>query len=191
MGRMLIRVPRMFTEAELKNYLKELPSDFEQIQGEFWGYVNEKLTNYAGKVQRVYRDGICVSGTEALDQLAKLDGANFKIAKKLVDGGASFEKTEEELLIAESESWLGMLSIQEQNLAVLKFYEDTMAERDSFVSKRIDETLGIDELGVLFFDPSRRISLDEKTKIITMQRFDPLDYLSSWQSKLSSKINEK
>ncbi len=183
MGRMLIRVPRMYTETELKNLLKVLPADFEQTKNEFWDYVDEKLANFAGKVQRIYRDGICFAGGKALNQLEKSDKTNFKIAKKLVDGGATFEVTEDALLIAESESWLNELHYQASNFAILELYEETMKERDSFVSKRIAESLGEDELGVLFIEPSRKISL-EKTKIVIMYRFDPLDYLGSWQSQL-------
>jgi hypothetical protein len=182
MGKMLIRVPRMYTEAEIKNRLKSLPDDFEKTKNEFWAYVNEKLTGFVGKVKRVYRDGICVSGEEALDELAKLDAENFEIAKKLVDGGATFERTEDPMLIAESDNWLSTLSYQEPNIVVSELYEETMKERDDFVSKRIDQTLGEEEIGVLFMDPTRSISLDEKTKIIIMRRFDPLDYLNSWQT---------
>jgi hypothetical protein len=189
MGRMLIHVPRMYTESELKSLLKVLPDDFEKIKNEFWDYVDEKLAGFAGKVQRVYHDGNCVAGEEALLQLEKSDGANFKIAKKLVDGGATFEVTEDALLIAESESWLETLFYQEQNSAVLELYEETMKDRDSFLSRRIDESLGADELGVLFLDPSRKVSL-ENTKIIIMRRFDPMDYLGSWQSRLKSRIKE-
>ena len=97
--------------------------------------------------------------------------------------GATFEVTEDALLIAESESWLNELHYQASSFAILKLYEETMKERDSFVSKRIAESLGEDELGVLFIEPSRKISL-EKTKIVIMYRFDPLDYLGSWQSQL-------
>jgi len=180
----------MFTEAEVKNMLGTLPDDFEKISNEFWVYVNEKLANYVGRVQRVYRDGIYASGKQALDQLEKVDNQNFEISKKLVDGGASFERTEEPLLIAESESWLETMMHQESNSVVFEMFEQTMKDRDSFVSKRINETLVGDELGVLFMDPSRRISLDEKTKIIIMCRFDPLDYLKSWQLQLKQKTNQ-
>jgi hypothetical protein len=189
MSRMLIHVPRMFTESELKNLLKVLPDDFEQTKNEFWDYVDEKLAVFAGKVQRVYHDGTCVAGEAALRQLEKSDLANFKIAKKLVDGGAAFEASEDALLVAESESWLETLFYQEQNSAVLELYEETMKDRDSFLSRRIDESLGADELGVLFLEPSRKISLGN-AKIIIMRRFDPMDSLGSWQSQLKSKTKE-
>ena len=186
---MLIRVPRMFTEAEAKRVLGTLPDDFEKTSNEFWAYVNEKLANYVGRVQRVYRDGICLAGKQTLDQLEKVDRQNFEIAKKLVDGGAAFESTEEPLLVSESESWLETMMHQESNSVVFEMFEQTMKDRDSFVSKRINDTLVGDELGVLFMDPSRRVSLDEKIKIIIMCRFDPLDYLKSWQLQLKQKTN--
>jgi hypothetical protein len=190
MGKMLIRVPRMYTEAEFKNFLKVLPDDFEEKSNEFWSYVDEKLAGFVGKVQRVYRDGICVQGDEALKQLVGLDVENFKIVKKLVDAGASFEVTEVALLVAESENWQKMLTSEQSNQTVLEMFEDTMKERDSYVSKRVNETLQDDECGVLFMDPSRTVNLNEKIKVIIMFRFNPLDYLKSWQVRLKLKAKE-
>lgn len=180
----------MYSEAEFMNLLKVLPEDFEQKTNEFWSYVDEKLIGFVGKVQRIYRDGICVQGEEALNQLAHMDLENYKIAEKLVDGGASFEATEDALLVAESGNWLNMLASEESNSTVLEMFEETMKERDNFVSKRVSETLGDNECGVLFMDPSRTVSLSEKIKAITMCRFDPLDYLKSWQIRLKSKTKE-
>jgi len=187
MGKMLIHVPRMYSEPELKDLLKVLPEDFKQKTNEFWSYVDEKLIAFVGKVQRIYRDGICVQGEEALSKLVHLDMENYKIAKKLVDAGASFEATEDALLVAESENWLHMLASKGSNLTVLEMFEETIKERDSIVSKRVNETLGDDECGVLFMDPSRAVSLNEKIKVIKMCRFDPTDYLKSWQIRLKSK----
>ncbi len=190
MGKMLIRVPRMYSEGEFMSLLKVLPEDFEQKRNEFWSYVDEKLMSFVGKVQRIYRDGICVQGEEALSQLVRLDVDNCKVAKKLVDAGAMFEVTEDALLVAESGNWFSMLASEGSNLTVLEMFEETMKERDSFVSKRVNETLGDDECGVLFMDPSRAVSLNEKIKVIMMCRFDPLDYLKSWQIRLKSKTRK-
>ena len=185
---MLLHVPRMYSEAEFKRLVQALPEDFEQKKAEFWGYVYEKLAVFVGKVQRVYRDGICKNGEEALNQLGGFDIENYKIARKLVDDGALFEATEDPLLIAESEGWLEMLGSGESSSLVLEMFEETMAERDRFVVKRIDETLVDDECGVLFMDPARTVRLNENVKVIKVCRFDPLDYLKSFQIVLKSRV---
>jgi hypothetical protein len=187
MGRMLLHVPRMYRESEFRRLVATLPSDFQPKKAEFWNYIEEKLKMFIGRAQRVYRDGICTQGEDALNQLCSIDAENCRAAKSLIASGAKFEATEESLLVAESDSWLEMLRSQQSNPVVLELYEETMRERDRFVSKRIDETLGADECGVLFMDPARKISLNESVKVIKMCRFDPLDYLRSWQIRMNSK----
>jgi len=182
MGRMLLYVPRMYTESEFKKLTLTLPEDFQQKTDEFWSYVKEKLVIFDGKVQRVYRDKIDKSGTEALNCLSMLDRENYVIAKGLVEKGADFEATEDSMLTAESESWLEMLNSKAANSIVLENYRETIRERDKHVSSRINETLKDNEVGVLFMEPNRKITVDADIKVIRVCRFDPSDYLRSWQA---------
>jgi hypothetical protein len=181
MGRMLLHVPRMYTESEFKKSVVTVPDDFQLKTAEFWNYVEEKLNMFVGKVQRIYRDGVCREGDDALNQLCSIDVENCRIAKNLVDNGAKFEATEDPLLVAESDSWLEMLASPQANALTFELYEETMRERDKFVSRRVNETLGVDECGVLFMDSARGIKPDGSVKVIKVCRFDPLDYLRSWQ----------
>jgi len=187
MGRMLLLVPRMYTESELRRLVKILPEDLEPKTLEFWNYVEDKLQVFTGKIQRVYRDEIYQGGEEALTYLSSVDRKNFVIVKKLIENGAVFESTEDSMLIAESKAWLEMNERQPLNTVSLESYQETIRERDGYISKRIDETLKDDELGVLFIEPNRRINLNDRIKIITVCRFNPADYLKSLQIQLKSK----
>ena len=187
MSRMLLHVPRMYTEMEFRKLTLTLPDDFQQKASEFWSYVKEKLLIFDGKIQRIYRDKIDKSEAEALDCLSVLDRENHAIVKELVEKGASFEATEDSMLIAESESWLEMLDSQAANSIVLENYEETIRERDKYISSRINETLKDNEVGVLFMEPDREITVDADIKVIRVCRFDPSDYLRSWQAQLKTK----
>ena len=178
---MLLWVPRMYTEAEFMRLTVTLPGDFESKTLEFWDYVEDKLQVFAGRVQRVYRDEVYQCGEEALAYLSSIDRRNHLVVKKLVESGAVFESTEDSMLVAESKAWLEMVDKQPWNAVPSEFYQETVRERDGYVSKIIGETLANDEVGVLFIEPSRRINLDERFKIIKVCRFDPTDYLRSWQ----------
>ena len=178
---MLLLVPRMYTEKELKNVVPGLPEDFGPRTLEFWSYVEGKLQGFVGKAQRVYRDEVCQGGEEALAYLSSIQHENFLIVRKLVDNGAIFEATEDSVLVAESKSWVEMIEQNPLDTVSLEMYQETIRERDSYVSRRINETLGDEETGVLFMKPSRRISFNEHVKIIKVCRFDPEDYLRSWQ----------
>ncbi len=186
MSRMLLLVPRMYTEEEFKNVTPALPEDFAAKTAEFWIYVEEKLQVFAGKIRRIYRDEICQNGEQGLVNLSSADSENYLIAKKLVENGAVFEATEDSLLVAESKSWLNMIKQNPPDSMLLEMYRETLRERDGYIARRIDETLKDEEIGVLFLKPNRDINLGERVKMIKVCRFDPADYLNSWQVQLQA-----
>ncbi len=77
MSRMLFLVPRMYTVSEFKRVASIIPDDFTAKTQEFWSYVAEKTRPYIGKIQRIYRDEVCVSGQEALEYLSSSDQESF------------------------------------------------------------------------------------------------------------------
>jgi hypothetical protein len=186
MSRMLLLVPRMYTEEEFKSVTPVLPEDFAAKTSEFWSYVEEKLQVFAGRIQRIYRDEICQNGEQGLVHLSA-DSENYLIAKKLVENGAVFEATEDSLLVAESKSWLNMIKQNPLDSMLLEMYQETVRERDGNIARRIDETLKDEETGVLFLKPNRDINLGERVKMIKVCRFDPADYLNSWQVHLQAR----
>jgi pheromone shutdown protein TraB len=76
-----------------------------------------------------------------------------------------------------------MLNSPDSDQMTFELYQQTIEERDNYVASRINETLKADETGVLFFNAGRRIEVIEDIKVITVSRFNPLDYLQSWQVK--------
>jgi hypothetical protein len=184
---MLLLIPRMYTEKEFKSIVSVIPEDFRPRTLEFWNYVEDKLRAFVGKVQRVYRDEICQGGEEAIAYLSALQSENLVIIKKLVDNSAVFEATEDPMLVAESASWAETVKNNPLDTISLEMYQETMRERDNYVSRRIDETLRAEETGVLFIKPGRTIDLDGRVKIIKVCRFDPADYLRSCEVQLQSK----
>ena len=176
----------MYTEEEFKSLTPVLPDDFGPKTLEFWSYVEEKLQVFLGKIQRIYRDEVCQSGERGLAYLSSADSENFLIVRKLVENGAIFEATEDSMLVAESKSWLDMVKQNPVDMMPVELYQETVRERDGYVTKRIDETLLDEETGVLFLKPGREVSLNERVKMIKVCRFDPADYLRSWQVQLQA-----
>jgi len=186
MSRMLLLVPRIYTEDEFRRLAPALPEDFGPKTLEFWSYVEDKLQVFVGKIQRIYRDEVCQGGKEGLAYLSSVDRENFLIVRKLVENGAVLEATEDSLLVAESKSWFDMIAQNPLDTMLLELYQETVREREGYVTRRIDETLLDEETGVLFLKPGREINLDERVKIIKVCRFDPADYLRSWQVQLQA-----
>jgi len=187
MSRMLLLVPRMYSEKEFKGLVSLMPDDFKARSSEFWGYVEEKLQIFMGRTHRVYRDGIVRGGVEGLAFLCSEHGENFLIVKKLVENGAVLEVTEDSMLVAESGSWAEAIKQNPLDSISHEMYEETLRERDRYVSKRIDDTLRDEETGVLFMKPGRTVGLNPQIKIVKVCRFEPEDYLRSWQATLKTK----
>jgi hypothetical protein len=90
------------------------------------------------------------------------------------------------MLVAESKSWLDMIEQNPLDTVPLELYQETVRERDGYVTRRIDETLMDEETGILFLKPGREINLNDRVRIIKVCRFDPVDYLRSWQVQLQA-----
>jgi hypothetical protein len=187
MSRMLLLVPRMYSESEFKRLVSVVPEDFGQKTSEFWSYVEEKLRVFDGKIQRVYRDETCKGGEDGLAYLSSAQRENFLIVKRLVENGAIFEATEDPVLVAESESWREMINQNPLDTISMEMYQVYVGERDDYVSRRIDKSLLDEEIGILFTGPTRSVNLNDRAKIIKVCGFDPADYLRSWQVQLKLK----
>ncbi|UCH37695.1 MAG: hypothetical protein JSV76_00500 [Candidatus Bathyarchaeota archaeon] len=161
--------------------MNSVPEEFNQKSEEFWSYVEEKLDVYKEKVCRVYREEIWNSGSKGLKQLKDLDTRNYQLIKKLIKNGAHLEATEDKLLVYESKAWAEAIRREHNNFIIHESYMETLQERAVNIAKRIEETLGDGELGVLFIEPRREIQFDKSIKVIKMYRFNPLDELKKWQ----------
>ncbi|MCW4031717.1 MAG: hypothetical protein NWE80_05065 [Candidatus Bathyarchaeota archaeon] len=191
MGKTLFYVSRMYTEVEFKNLAAYVPDDFKQKTSEFWSYVRERLLKLSGKVNKIYRDGIFKDDLEASSQLRSIDNENYLVIKSLVEKGAHFVATEDPILVGESESWVTMLENQKSNIVIQELFQKNLEERIRYISDRIEQTLKDNEVGVLFLKPNLRVELNKSIKVIRMWRFDPSDYLKSWQVQLRLKSTAK
>jgi hypothetical protein len=80
-----------------------------------------------------------------------------------------------------------MLKNQQSNIVIRELFQENLDERIGYISDRIEQTLKGNEVGVLFLEPNLRVELSKDIKIIRMWRFDPSDYLKSWQVQLRLK----
>ncbi|MEM4246070.1 MAG: hypothetical protein QW390_02105, partial [Candidatus Bathyarchaeia archaeon] len=178
MGRTLLYVPRLYTPEEVQMIFPKTPQDYEEKAEEFWRYVDEKVSPFAGRVKRVYHDTLHLSGYNGLELIAEIDERCYPIVKKLVDSGASVEATEDEALISEAEGWVKMISGRQDPGAAELFLEN-LEERNRHISKIIDRTLLEGEYGVIFIEPTRRINLPDSITVIRVCPFEPTDYVNS------------
>lgn len=119
--------------------------------------IEELNLNYSDV--RLYQDGLPVCGHEAaiVDELAQAGSRNHRLLLNLVEKGARLTGTESpELLLEEYElarHVLVSLESRQGRAAACSQRERSkgiLERRDRFIARRIDETLGSTETGLLF-----------------------------------------
>ena len=186
----------MFTSEELSKIGSALPEDYPEKSKEFWDYVDEKLRTQRA-VQKLYYDSITniESDEKALEFIKLNNGHCYDIVERLVGLGAKLEATEDPLLVEETASWISMLNDDgETDLATEEMLAKNMIDRDKYVAKKIYESLGDGETGILFLAPGRQVSSNlvaPDIRVIKILPFDPADYLNSWLVSMSLKAESK
>jgi hypothetical protein len=185
----------MFTLEELSRIGPTLPEDYPEKSKEFWDYVDEKLRTQRA-VHKLYYDSLTKieSVEKALEFIKQNNEHCYDIVERLVGLGAKLEATEDPLLVEETASWISMLK-DETDLATEEMLAKNMIDRDKYVAKKITESLGDGETGILFLAPGRQVSGNlgsaSDLRAIKIQPFDPADYLNSWLVSKSLKAESK
>jgi len=132
----------------------------------FWDAIETAMDslrlNY--RKARLYQDGLPVCGLEEkiVRDLAMQGVPNHRILLKLMERGASLEGTEHpDLLRTEYELIMnaapGANDAGQPEDARAAQFRDLLDQRDRFVARRIDRTLGQDEMGILFLGAMHRV----------------------------------
>ncbi|MEM2901661.1 MAG: hypothetical protein QXO32_02870 [Candidatus Bathyarchaeia archaeon] len=181
--RTLYLVPRMYTVEEVQLILFQVPEDYSSKLDEFWSYVEDKLAVIKERVKHVYRDMVTRGGVEGLGYVKEVDERCYRVIEMLVRSGARLEVTEDANLVAEAESWVSLMKATGLRSAVMDLFKQNLEERNRFIAKAISETVKVDEIGVLFLEPTRRVELPEDFKVIKVCPFEPADYINSLIAK--------
>ena len=183
LGRLLIHVPRFYTEDEFLKVASKIPPDYDEKAEEFWSYIEEKLLGQ--RVKKIYLESLESIDQEVQDKVQSLLGVKGTlIINKLLSMGAKLQPTEDPKLIIETDSWKKMMQNNPELEIVGEMFEDNIRERDSHIAGEIDHTLAEGETGVIFLEPVHKLSLPSDVRLVRMCRFDPGDYLNIWIQKM-------
>jgi hypothetical protein len=112
----------------------------------------------------LYQDGLPVCGKEMhlVQELVKMGSRNHEILLELIQLGATLEGTEDPKLLLEEYHYLKSASADLEKPEVNKNYhrlaQKLLLRRDSYIARRIDNTLGKDETGLLFIGITHRVN---------------------------------
>ncbi|MBI5874987.1 MAG: hypothetical protein HZB81_03950 [Deltaproteobacteria bacterium] len=159
-----------FGEDKWKEYLN--------VADELWNEIGRRLErlNLDYKKVKLFQDGLPKSGKEMdiVRELAEKGSANYKLLLNLIEKGAQIIGTEDpQLLIKEYNHVKDIVketSIEDGKERLEKYREIgslLLSERDGYIGRRISESLGQGETGILFIGIAHKVdkTLPEDIKV--------------------------
>ena len=177
--RRLIYVPIIHTEADLGGLVEEIEGQAKAVVGDstwqkhkevvrlYWQEIADYWTgkNVAGL--KIFQDGMAGEGQvgeNIVKSLANNGSINHKIIEQLMGKGAELIKTEDPELLKEEYFLTRELTKKKSILGSLwalfryRWRKDKLLKaRDTYISKRIDESLGEGDRGVCFLGAYHQI----------------------------------
>jgi hypothetical protein len=162
------------------------PAEYLGKCNRYWQQVAEQVVNLASKigiVSRVYHESVFEPGENGMKAVEKLNAGSYRIARTHCDNGATFETIEERELFEEVMDWRRclMLGFMSDKVAskVSEFYVEAAKRRNELVAKRITETLGEEESGLLFIREDHSVQFPGDVEVFSI--FPPaLDEIHRW-----------
>lgn len=178
-GRKLFFVPLMYGG-------KELPTDYLEIFDKYWKQVENQISDLElklGKVNRIYHELISSKGEEGIKVLKKLNDKSYQITESKVAGEAQLEAVEDTAILTEFMDWSRCLGIGLQNQkvkeTVYEAYNESSKNRSEFISKRLNETLEAEEIGILFMGERHKVAFPSDIEIFYISP-PALDEIERW-----------
>ncbi len=153
--RKLYCIPLLYAE-------KNMQRDYSEKVERYWKEVEEhvKKLEKTGKVNKIYHEAIYSVGGEGMKEIEKMSEKSYKLVKSYCEKGAELQPLEDKELFYEFMDWKRCLIIPFNSgkvlNKVLEFYTAASERRYKHVAKRIDETLGKGEVGMLIMSEEDR-----------------------------------
>lgn len=189
-GRKLFFIPLIFLN-------KELPGEFQEKYNHYWEQVESQVANLEDKLgpaNRIYHELIPESGEEAALTLSTLNAGSLRIIRKRMEKGASFESTEDSDILSELMDWSRCLSLGLQNKEVFSkvygFYNEASKKRQEYISKKMNDTLKENEIGILVMGEGHNIQFQPDIRVFYIAP-PALDEIKRWIRDYEAKANEQ
>jgi hypothetical protein len=178
-GRKLIFVPLLFAPSEHE-------TELDKLHKKYWQQVGEQISNLESKLSnvcRVYHEFICLDGEDGVKEIDRMDTGTDEVIKPLVGKGAKVMAAESAELMSEFMDWNRCLSARITNQKVLtklvESYNEALKNREDWIGKSIDLTLGDDEFGVLFMRENHKVQFPSDIEIFYVAP-PSLDEIKRW-----------
>lgn len=156
-GRKLLLVPLIL-------HMPGLPDDGRDILDKYWSQVRNQIENMEqrlGAVNHVYHEAVHASDDGGLKQIDDMNPSISAFVRTLCRSGAVMESTDDRALLEESSDWQRCLSIglmsEKAHGLVSEGLQEATRLRYERICQRIDQTLGENQIGVLFIGQDHQV----------------------------------
>ncbi|MFH0941629.1 MAG: hypothetical protein V1823_01190 [Chloroflexota bacterium] len=170
----------------LANTSPEAEKAYTERFEKYWAQVSEQLAGLElklGTVKKLYHEFVAEGGDEGAKIAGQLNPKSAGIISERLERGASLEAIEDEVVLGEFMDWSRCLSIGLQSeavlSAVLQAFNGVSKKRDGHLARRIDETLGPEEAGVLIMREGHQVQFARDIQVIYIAP-PALDELKRW-----------
>lgn len=189
-GRKLFLVPLIYS-------FENAPPEFTEKLELYWKQVGEHVGNLESKlskVSRIYHESVSLGGEDGLKIMEKLNPKSCQIVRQKCQNGAILEATEDMELATECVDWercllIGLIS----NTAATKvseLYMEASRKRYEHISKRIDETLQVNETAILFIREGHRVQFPADIEVFSVAP-PALDEIHRWLRDQTAKRDQE
>ena len=191
--RKLLLVPRVY------------PPPVDEAEGSaiverYWDQVRAQVASLEsglGPVRHVYHESVTDGGVEALARMESVDGQCHAFIAARCAAGASYEATDDAEALLDTLDLQGCLMLPFASSRVPAMLREWLADgtrrRYEYVAQRIDETLGEDEVGVLFINERHQIQFPEGVEgfFVAPPALDEYRrWLSGWAARRNAAFSE-
>jgi hypothetical protein len=188
-GRKIFFIPLIFPN-------QELPQEFQEKYNRYWEQVESQIVNLEAKlgaVNRIYHELVPESGEEAALTLSTLNSSSLRIIRKRMEQRASFESIEDAEILSQLMDWSRCLSLGLQSKDVFSkvysFYTETNKKRQEIISKKINDTLKENEIGILVMSEGHHVQFQTDIRIFYIAP-PALDEIKRWLRDYEAKSKE-
>ncbi|MDA0989026.1 MAG: hypothetical protein O2783_07925 [Chloroflexi bacterium] len=163
--RKLLLVPRVY----------EPPADADEVGDiirRYWDQVQSQVASLEsglGPIKHIYHESLTDGGEQGLGYLETVDKRCHIFAQSKSQAGATFEATEDEEILVETIDLQRCLMLPfTSNTVATKLHEwftDGIRRRYEHISKRIDETLGENEVGLLVINERHQVQFPADVEV--------------------------
>ena len=186
-GRKLYFVPLIFCG-------EKSPAEYLEKFNKYWNQVETQMNNLElklGKIDRIYHELVPVGSEDGTKTIKELNDKSYQIVKNRLDKGAQIEATEESELLTEFMDWSKCLAMDLQNQKVFtriyEFYVKASNKRNEYIARQIDETLKVDETGILFMREGHQVQFPSDIQVFYVTP-PTLDDIKRWLRDYEAKL---